>query len=309
MTSPLRESAVRTSSTVVVTRRVTPTAGSPSGVAILLASALLLFTVLFWRLGEPSFWDPDEAHYAETTRELVRTGDWAAPYYNEQPFFDKPIFFHLLQAVPMALLGPSELAARLVPAIAALCLIAVTARLGATMVSLDVGLVAALLLAASPGVFALARYAILDTLFTVFLFGGASLVTVAALHDRPALQWGGYVLIALAVLTKGPLAIALCGLTFLFAIAASSDIRRRFLALHWAAGLVLIVAIAAPWFLYMWRRFGEEFVEGYVLNENVRLFSRRLYARQPGAWFYFRILAAGLLPWTGLLVGRLWDDT
>jgi len=26
--------------------------------------AVLLFVVLFWRLGAPSFWDPDEAHYA-----------------------------------------------------------------------------------------------------------------------------------------------------------------------------------------------------------------------------------------------------
>ena len=43
------------------------------------------------------------------------------------------------------------------------------------------------MLAASPGVFGLARYAILDTLFTLFLFGGAALLAVAALRDRPAL--------------------------------------------------------------------------------------------------------------------------
>ena len=176
--------------------------------------AALLFIVLFWRLGTPTFWDPDEAHYAETSREVIRTGDWVAPFYNEQPFFDKPMLFHWLQAGTMKLLGPTELAARLVPAFAALALILITAWLGTALVSFEVGLVAALVLAASPAVFALARYAILDTLFTAFLFGGASLVTVAALKDRPRLQWGGYVLIALAVLTKGPLAIALCGLTF-----------------------------------------------------------------------------------------------
>jgi 4-amino-4-deoxy-L-arabinose transferase-like glycosyltransferase len=269
---------------------------------------VLLFTVLFWRLGAPTFWDPDEAHYAETTRELLQTGDWAAPYYNEQPFFDKPILFHLLQAVPMAVLGSTELAARLVPALAALALIGVTAWLGASIVSAEVGLVAALLLAVSPGVFALARYAILDTLFTAFVFTGASMVTVAALNDRPALQYGGYVLIGLAVLTKGPLAIVLCGLSFLLAIVSSADARRRLLRLHWVAGLVIAVAIAAPWFLYMWRRFDGAFVDGYVLNENVRLFGRSMYARQPGWWFYFQILAAGLLPWTALLIGRLYDD-
>src|SRR5688572_1095415 len=67
--------------------------------------AVVIFVGLFWQLGAHSFWDPDEAHYAETTRELLDSGDWLAPYYNEQPFFDKPILFHLLQAVPMATVG------------------------------------------------------------------------------------------------------------------------------------------------------------------------------------------------------------
>ena len=264
--------------------------------------------MLFWRLGTPTFWDPDEAHYAETTRELIHTGDWLAPYYNEQPFFDKPILFHLLQAIPMTALGPTELAARLVPALAALALVGMTAWLGAAIVSADVAVVAAALLAISPGIFALARYAILDTLFTAFVFGGAALVTVAALKDRPALQYGGYVLIALAVLTKGPLAIVLCGLSFLLAIAVSADARQRLLRLHWVIGLVIVIAIAAPWFVYMWLRFDTAFVDGYVLNENLRLFGQPIYTRQPGWWFYFQILAAGLLPWTAILIGRLYDD-
>ena len=39
--------------------------------ALTLLAACLLFVVLFWRLGTPTFWDPDEAHYAETTREMI----------------------------------------------------------------------------------------------------------------------------------------------------------------------------------------------------------------------------------------------
>ena len=264
--------------------------------------------MLFWRLGVPTFWDPDEAHYAETTRELIRTGDWTTPYYNEQPFFDKPILFHLLQAVPMAALGETELAARLVPAVAALVLVLITAWIGKALAGDDVGAVGALLLAASPGVFALARYAILDTVFTAFVFGGAALVTVAALTDRPRLQWPGYIALALAVLTKGPLALALCGLTFLLAIAISQDARRRLLQLHWVSGLLIVLVISAPWFLWMWHKWDRAFVDGYVLNENLRLFGTSIYANQPGFWFYFQILAAGLLPWTALLVGRVYDD-
>jgi 4-amino-4-deoxy-L-arabinose transferase-like glycosyltransferase len=272
------------------------------------AVAALLFIVLFWRLGTPTFWDPDEAHYAETSREMIDTGDWLAPYYNEQPFFDKPMLFHWLQAGAMTLVGPTELGARIVPALAGLALILTTAWVGATLMSFEVGFVAALLLATSPAVFALARYAILDTLFTAFLFAGASLVAIAALHDRPRLQWPGYVLIALALMTKGPLAVALCGLTFALAILVSADLRRRLLALRVWSGLVLVVAIAAPWFVYMWLRFRGGFIDGYVLDENIRLYAANRFNGRLDTWFYFRVLAAGMLPWTGLVIGCLFDD-
>src|SRR4051812_11743935 len=99
--------------------------------ALGLLAVALIFVVVFWRLGAPTFWDPDEAHYAETSRGVVRSGDWWAPYYNEEPFFDKPILFHQLQGAAMVAFGPTEFAARIVPAIAALGLIGVTLWLGA----------------------------------------------------------------------------------------------------------------------------------------------------------------------------------
>ena len=277
-------------------------------VGLIALFAALTFVVLYWRLGTPSFWDPDEAHYAQTTREMIQRGDWWAPFYNNQPFFDKPVLFHQLQATAMLLFGQTELAARVVPATAALGLVFITFWFGVRIGGLDTGIVAALLLSTSPGLFALARYAILDTLFTFFLFGGAALLAIAALDERPRLQWPGYVLLALAVSVKGPVALVLCGLAFAIAIACSADLRRRLLGLRWIAGLLLVLALASPWFIYMYVRFGELFVNGYFLDENLRLYAGRRFANQPNFYFYFQILAAGLLPWTGLVVGRLYDD-
>src|SRR5262245_62561240 len=79
----------------------------------IVAVTLLTFLVVFLLLGDPTFWDPDEAHYAETTRELIETGDWLAPRYNGVPFFDKPILFHWLQALPMIAIGSNETGARM----------------------------------------------------------------------------------------------------------------------------------------------------------------------------------------------------
>src|SRR5438876_2108411 len=120
--------------------------------ALLALAGLLVFVVLFWRLGVPTFWDPDEAHYAETSREMIASGDWWAPFYNEQPFFDKPVLFHQLQGVAMRLVGDPELGARLVPALGALGLVAITMWFGAIAVSRDVGITAGLILVSNPGV-------------------------------------------------------------------------------------------------------------------------------------------------------------
>src|SRR5436190_18666115 len=50
--------------------------------------------VLFaWRLGYPSFWDPDEAKYAQTAREMLAAHNWLVPTYDGRPFFDKPPLF------------------------------------------------------------------------------------------------------------------------------------------------------------------------------------------------------------------------
>jgi 4-amino-4-deoxy-L-arabinose transferase-like glycosyltransferase len=273
-----------------------------------LLAVSLVFVVLFWRLGTPTMWDPDEAHYAETSREMLASGDWWAPHYNGRPFFDKPVLFHQLQALAMRTFSDPEFAARIVPAAAALALVAITLWLGATLLTVEVAVTGALILVSNPGVFGLARYAILDTLFTMFLFGAAALITVAALGGRSRLQWPGYICLALAVATKGPIALVLCGLALLVSIAASSELRRRLLGLHWAIGLLLVALLSAPPFVYLYLRFGQDFVNGYLLDENFKLFTDSRYRNQPGYGFYFQILALGLLPWTGLLVGRLVDN-
>ena len=273
----------------------------------LLGWALLMWLAVFWRLGQPTFWDPDEAHYAVTTRELLVSGDWLAPTYNHQPFFDKPILFHQLQGIAMTLVGINEFGARLVPALSSAALIGIAWWLATTLGSKDAASVAALLLTASPGLAALARYAIIDSLFTAFLFGSASVLAVAALTDRRRLQWLGYVLLALAVMTKGPVGLALVGLTFIVGLAVSRDVRQRLLLLNWVRGVALVLVLAAPWFIYMYLRFGQAFVQGYILDENLLLFSRPPYANQPGPTFYLQIIAVGMLPWTPVLLGRLWD--
>lgn len=274
---------------------------------LVLGLALLLGLALFWRLGDASFWDPDEAHYAEASRELIQTGDWLAPQYNGAPFFDKPIVFYWIQALPMAAGLDPELSARLGGAVSGVLLVAVTWWLGTTLAGAATGALAALLLAANPGLFGLARYAILDLPFTTALFAGVACVAVAALRARPALEWGGYLLVGVAAAIKGPLALVLCGIAFVLAAAVSAELRRRLLALRWVRGFLLAAGIGALWPAYMLWRFRQAFVDNYLLKENFSLYTTTQYQNQPGWGFYLGIIAVGMLPWTPLIVARAVD--
>jgi 4-amino-4-deoxy-L-arabinose transferase-like glycosyltransferase len=63
----------------------------------ILGWAAIAWIVVFWRLGYASLLDPDEAHYAELTREMLHSGSWMVPLLDGQPFIDKPVLFHWLQ--------------------------------------------------------------------------------------------------------------------------------------------------------------------------------------------------------------------
>ena len=95
--------------------------------------------VVFWRLGYPSLLDPDEAHYAELTREMLRSGSWLVPLLDGKPYIDKPVFFHWLQGASVWLLGETEFAARLPSALAAIAMFGAVRWIGAALLDAEAG--------------------------------------------------------------------------------------------------------------------------------------------------------------------------
>src|SRR3954467_12464973 len=107
---------------------------SPLRLLLLIAGWTGVCWVVFgWRLGYPSFWDPDEATYAETSREMLAAHNWLVPLYDGQTFFDKPPLFFMLQMASFSVFGATELAARLVPAVSAIALLLVVGWFGSRL--------------------------------------------------------------------------------------------------------------------------------------------------------------------------------
>ena len=61
---------------------------------------------------------------------MVESGDWLTPHFNYEPRFQKPALYYWLAAVVYLVTGPSEFAARLWSALAAVGLVLITAASG-----------------------------------------------------------------------------------------------------------------------------------------------------------------------------------
>src|SRR4029453_292559 len=206
--------------------------------------------VVFWRLGYVSLLDPDEAHYAQLTREMVGTRQWLIPTLEGVPFIDKPVLYHWLQAAAEWLFGEHEFALRLPSALAAVGLIWTVRGIGQPFAGRSAGNWAALFFATTPLTFALASIGVFDMLYTAFLFGAIGCLLVAASTGRRHLEYVGWSLLALAVMTKGPVALVLAVL-FGITLVACRETRSLVLHLRWDLGLLFVGLVASPWFLYM----------------------------------------------------------
>jgi 4-amino-4-deoxy-L-arabinose transferase-like glycosyltransferase len=113
-------------------------------------------------------------------------------------------------------------------------------------------------------------------------------------------------LLALAVMTKGPVALVLIGLFFAAAWLVGGGCRTYVRGLHWRSGLLIVALGASPWFIWMHGRFGGDFVHGYVLAGNV------FYLTQPASFatrpvkhaFYVRAFIGAFFPWSIVVIGR-----
>jgi 4-amino-4-deoxy-L-arabinose transferase-like glycosyltransferase len=267
----------------------------------------LIWLVVFWRLGYLSLLDPDEAHYAQITKEMLAAREWLVPLVSGVPFIDKPVLFHWVQGLSFLTFGPTEFAARLPSALAAVALLWTTFWLARELFDLPTARRAGVMLLTMPATFALSSIGLFDMLFTAFLFGAVACLIVAALRDRPRLQWAGYVLLSLAIMTKGPAALLLLGVAFALALALVPSARAQLGRLRWFSGPLVAAALASPWFIWMAWRFGGEFFRAYVVQGNIFYITHGHQDVAPNYFFYAGTFFGAFAPWSLLAAARVLD--
>ncbi|WP_077034845.1 glycosyltransferase family 39 protein [Pelomonas sp. KK5] len=241
---------------------------------------------------------PDEGRYVGVAWEMLRSGDWLTPTLDGMPFFHKPPLFYWITAASLKLFGLHPWAGRAASIIGAtlgaFALHAFTRRWCDAATARR----ATLLLAAQPLFYIGAQFANLDMLVagcisaTVLLLADAALRIEAALPARASL-WGAYALAALGVLAKGLIGFVLPGLIVTLWL-LSGGRWRTLLRLLSPVGLLLFLAIAAPWFLAMQQRF-PDFLHYFFVVQHFQRFAAGGFNNVQPFWFYPAVLAAGSL--------------
>lgn len=276
---------------------------------VCLAFGLLLFV---WQLGSTGLVDETPALFAASARSMAETGDWLIPQVNGLPRYDKPPLVYWAMGLIYAL--PNQpgwdplgtWAARLPSALAcvAVMLVLVQTLLRRPQANRQSGitaLAAALAFALSPLVLIWGRIAVSDALFSGCL--SISLLLFWSSYASGGRRWwSGWIVLALAVLTKGPVALALAGLTLAGFGWLQGDWRGLAHGLRPRAGLLLTAAIALPWFVLALLREGEPLWRSFFGYHNLQRFTSVVNNHQAPWWFFGLMLVLASLPTTPLLM-------
>ncbi len=261
-------------------------------------------TVFFFHLGAYGLWEPDEARYAEIAREMLALREGLVPHLNYVAYIEKPPLLYWLTAGSFKLFGLNELAARMVPAASSLVSVLATLWFATRGFGRRHGIMAAAILATAP------LYAVMAQVLTTDMLLSA-LVTVAGFalffhYQRSGgWCWLAYVAMALAALTKGPIGIAMPAASMAIFLLWQGELRGSIRRFHALAGLVLMLAIAAPWFVIVSVK-EPGFAYFYFVGEHLGRIFEPSYSHGGPFYYYLAVLAGGLLPWSLLVPFLTW---
>ncbi|MFQ3618006.1 MAG: glycosyltransferase family 39 protein [Cyanobacteriota bacterium] len=301
---------------------------------------LLCGLCFFWQLGSIGLVDETEPLFAEATRQMVETGDWITPYFNERPRFDKPPLIYWLMAIAYKTIGTNEWAVRLPSALSASALVVfgffTLLRFGYSRPSWSESsgraaenteptppppispsphpqwfpaFLGSGLMALNLQTIAWARTGVSDMLLSAcvggallaFFWGYASPEDSSRRWVRERWYLAFFVLCGLGVLTKGPVGVVLPGAAVAAFLLYLGNWRTVLREMRVVRGGLVFLAIALPWYILVTYANGEKFINSFFGYHNVERFTRVVNQHRAPWYFYIVVLLVGFAPYSAHL--------
>ncbi|MGC2648533.1 MAG: glycosyltransferase family 39 protein [Candidatus Sulfotelmatobacter sp.] len=265
-----------------------------------IAGVLLLFAVVYvGSLFSPGLQDDADSTHAEAAREMLVTHDFVTLKINGNRYLEKAPLMYWVVALSYFFFGVNEFAAHLPVAVSMLLLVLLAMRWARRAFGDRAAIYAGLFISTAAGCYLFTRILIPESILSLFI--AASFYCFAtALEDGDAWRWyGGYACMALAVLTKGLLAIVVVGFALSLYAAVSGE-WRRWREFRLFTGILLFLGIAAPWHILAGIR-NPHFFWFYFVNEHfMRFLGKRIpkdYNKQTDS-LYWTLHLVWLFPWS-----------
>ncbi len=258
-------------------------------------------------LGSVHLFDWDEINFAELAREMIVTGNYSQLQIGFLPFWEKPPFFIWIQAVSMHLFGVNDFAARLPNALVGMLTLCVIFHIGRKWFDEKLGWMWVMVYAGSFLPHLYFKSGIIDPVFNMFIFLAVYQLVQLALvrYER---RKGGLrhavlagLFMGLGVLTKGPVAILMAGLTagvFLFLHRTEGILRLADVL----GVLIATLVVLSGWFGIELLQNGSWFVEEFIRYQ-VRLLTTSDAGHAGPFYYHFIVLLIGCFPASVFLFG------
>ncbi len=276
--------------------------------------------ILFiWGLGDSGLIDETPAKFAAAARSMSITGNWLTPISNGIPRFDKPPLTYWLMGLMYSIPGQSSwdalgsFSARFPSAFSSLLLMIV---LGDTLMRWPqkntlaprrTAVVTALSFALSPFVMIWSRIAVSDALLCGTL--GIAMLFQWRCYVKPFRSSWIYpwIILSLAVLVKGPVAIVLMLFSLLLFGIFQRDLGRLIRVLKPGYGLIITLLISLPWFFAEYLIEGRIFIDSFFGYHNFQRFITVVNSHQENIFFFLLMLVIASIPFTPLLLLGICD--
>jgi 4-amino-4-deoxy-L-arabinose transferase-like glycosyltransferase len=289
---------------------------APSALASWLLMAAVLLAIYVASLFTPPLLDDVDAAHAQAAQYIAETGDWVSPRINDIRYIEKPPLPYWIIAALYRVTGTENAFTTHLPNALSMLGLAWLSWLWASRAwGARAGLYAGLGVLSSIGPFLFTRFIIPESTLAFFLLLALYCLLTGLESSRPARIYWMWASIALALLTKGLIApVFFFGAAIPYLLLTGQW--RRWRALKPLTGLLLFLAIAAPWHILCGLHNPDQghpvgnhprignvhgFFYFYFINEHVlRFFNMRYphdYNKLPALWYWVLHLV-WLFPWS-----------
>lgn len=257
----------------------------------------------FWTYG---LFDLDEGFYAAVVAEMNRRHDWITPYYNGQPWFEKPILLYWL-AKPCLMTFGEAVGPRLPGILATVGLYWMCGHVMARRYGVVTARWTVLVLSSSLLFVAVGRMMMTDSLLNLSL-SACLILFFLSLEGDKRLRLGSAACLGLAVLAKGPVAailfVAITGIAYW----QLPKLRTGFRG-FWVPSMLVFAVVVLSWYWPCYAVNGQLFVQKFLIEQNIGRFTGGDAAHTVGFFkglpIYPLTLLVGMAPWSFFMV-RSW---